>query len=239
MNSLRVENLHVSAEGKEIVRGVSFEIAKGSIVALMGPNGSGKSTLVSALAGHPRYKITEGSIVLDGENITNLEPHERAKKGLFLSFQYPPEIAGVTIESFLRSAYRAVSGEHISVLDFHAKLAGEMKALGIESNIAGRYVNEGLSGGEKKRTEILQLSVLRPKYSLLDETDSGLDVDALRIVAGGIARIKDNMGILLITHYSKILSYLAPDIVHIMREGQIIKSGGSALAEEIEQKGYQ
>lgn len=239
MNSLRVENLHVSVEGKEIVRGVSLEVAQGSIVALMGPNGSGKSTLVNALAGHPRYILTEGSIVLDGEDITSLKPHERAKKGLFLSFQYPPEISGVTIESFLRSAYRAVCGEHISVLDFHTKLMGEMEVLGIETNIAGRYVNEGFSGGEKKRAEILQLSVLRPRYSLLDETDSGLDVDALRIVADGISRFKERMGILLITHYSKMLSYLEPDIVHVMQEGRIIKSGGSPLAEEIEQKGYQ
>lgn len=238
MNSLHIQNLHVSVEGKEIVHGISLEVPTGKLCVLMGPNGSGKSSLVNAVAGHPRYAITEGRILLDEEDITALKPHEKARKGLFLSFQYPPEVSGVTIESFLRNAYNAVHNDKLSVLDFHAKLLEEMNKLHIEKSMAGRYVNEGFSGGEKKRAEMLQLAILRPQYALLDEPDSGLDVDALQIVAQGISRVKKDMGILLITHYSRILEYLQPDSVHIMQEGMIIKSGGRELVEEVERSGY-
>lgn len=238
MNMLRIENLHVSVEGKEIVQGVSLEVPAGKVYALMGPNGSGKSSLVNALAGHPRYVITDGKIVLNEEDITALKPHEKARRGLFLSFQYPPEISGVTIESFLRNAYNAVHEEKLSVLAFHAKLLEEMEKLDIEKDMAGRYINAGFSGGEKKRAEMLQLAVLHPQYALLDEPDSGLDVDALRIVAEGVSRVKDETGILLITHYSRIFQYLQPDAVHIMQEGRIIKSGGGEIVEEIEKSGY-
>ena len=237
-NVLEIKNMHVAVDGKEVVRGVSLLISQGKIVALMGPNGSGKSSLVNAVMGHPLYQITEGRILLAGEDITHLAPHEKARKGIFLSLQYPPALPGITVFSFLRNALSRLTDSSISVIEFQKRLEGEMQKLGMEKELMGRHVNEGFSGGEKKRLEALQLALFRPKFALLDETDAGLDVDALRIVAETIKNASRDMGILLITHYTRILQYLEPDEVHMMQGGQIIKSGGKELAEEIEKKGY-
>ena len=244
MTFLEVKNLKVKIEDKEIVKGINLTIEKGEIVALMGPNGSGKSTLAYALMGHPRYEITSDKIILKGEDVTNISPDERAKKGLFLSFQYPQEIAGVSVSNFLRTALNAkreASGEKpISVMDFHKLLQEKMKLLKIDKSFALRYLNEGFSGGEKKRMEILQMSVLEPKIGILDEADSGLDVDALKTVANGINKIRGSeMGILLITHYQRILNYITPDKVHIMMDGKIVKSDDKKLALKVEKKGYE
>lgn len=236
--SLELQNIYVEAEGAEVVRGVSLIIPQGNVTALMGPNGSGKSSLVNAVMGHPRYRITEGHIVLNGEDITHAPPHEKAKKGIFLSLQNPPALPGITIASFLRNAASALAGTSIPVLDFQKRLEEEMAKLGMNKEMAGRHVHEGFSGGEKKRLEALQLALFRPKFALLDETDAGLDVDALKIVAETIQRASADMGMLLITHYTRILQYLQPDEVHVMREGCIVQSGGKELAEEIERKGY-
>lgn len=245
--SLKIENLHISVDTKAIVKGLNLEIPKGKVTAIMGPNGSGKSTLANTLAGHPKYAMTDGTIELDGENITHLSPDKRAKAGLFLSMQYAPEIPGVTLANFLRIA----SGVHlpspirggtkggVSPLEFHKLLMAKMAELKIDPEFARRYVNTGFSGGEKKRAEILQLLLLNPTYAVLDETDSGLDVDALKIVAEGINKFKSpEHGILLITHYNRILEYVVPDMVHIMMDGKIVKSGGKELAKEIETSGY-
>lgn len=239
MNSLQIKNLHVSVEGKEILQGISLNIKRGEIHAIMGPNGSGKSTLANTLMGHPKYLITKGQIILDGANITNAKPEMRAKSGLFLSMQYPPEIAGVNIANFLRQAKNALTDIKSNPLIFYKELQEKMVKLHISEDFAKRSLNAGFSGGEKKKAEILQLSVLNPKYAILDETDSGLDVDALRIVAEGIDHYhtKDN-AVILITHYNRILEYVKPNFVHIMQNGKIIKSGGSDLAEEIEKTGY-
>lgn len=237
--SLKIKNLHVSADNKEILKGVDLEVPKGKVVVIMGPNGSGKSTLANTLAGHPKYEITSGSIELDDEDITEDPANERAKKGLFLSMQYPPEIEGVTIANFLRLAVNAQREEKMNPLKIHAMLIEKMKELGVDESFLKRYLNVGLSGGEKKRLEILQLAVLNPTYAILDETDSGLDVDALKIVSEGINRFKsDDTGVLLITHYNRILEYITPDEVHIMLDGKIVKSGGAELALEIEKEGY-
>lgn len=239
MSSLKLENLHVKREGMEIVKGVTLKIASGEVHALMGPNGSGKSSLANALMGHPKYELSQGKILLDGEDVTGLPVNEKAKKGLFLSMQYPPEIGGVTVSNFLRAALNARREKPLGVVEFHKMLKEKMAELQIDSSFSGRNLNEGFSGGEKKRMEILQLAMLSPKYAVLDETDSGLDVDALRIVVGGINRVRGKvMGILLITHYTRILRYLKPDHVHVLVEGRIVKSGGSDLADEIENKGY-
>ena len=243
MTFLEVKNLHVKIEDKEIVKGLNLKVDKGQVVALMGPNGSGKSTLAYALMGHPKYEITSGKILLNGKDVTKAKPDERAKKGLFLSFQYPHEISGVSVSNFLRialNAKREASGEKpISVIDFYKFLQEKMKSLKIDKSFALRYLNEGFSGGEKKRMEILQMSVLEPKIGILDETDSGLDVDALKTVANGINDIKGSkMGILLITHYQRILNYVTPDKVHIMMDGKIVKSDDKKLALEVEKKGY-
>ena len=239
MTFLEVKDLYVKIEDKEILKGISLSIDKGEVVAIMGPNGSGKSTLAYALMGHPRYEITEGKIFLNGEDITSLEADERAKKGLFLSFQYPQEISGVTVSNFLRTALNAKSKNKISVLDFHKILQERMKLLNFDKSFALRYLNEGFSGGEKKKAEILQMAVLQPAIGILDETDSGLDIDSLRIVAHGVNAIKGpNMGILLITHYQRILDYVTPDKVHIVVDGRIVKSGNKELALEIEERGY-
>jgi Fe-S cluster assembly ATP-binding protein len=238
--TLEIKDLHVRIEGKEIVKGLSLAIGPGELHALMGPNGSGKSTLAHVLMGHPKYEVTSGSIVLDGEDIMLLSPDERARKGLFLSFQYPVEIPGVTIESFLRAAVNGVRGTDHDVREFHDILLLQLRAFGIEEDFAKRYVNAGFSGGEKKRMEILQLLMLDPKYSVLDETDSGLDVDALRVVASGINKVRDGKhGILIITHYNRILQHVVPDKVHVMVDGKIVRSGGKQLAHEIEEKGYE
>lgn len=236
---LKIENLHVEVAGQEILKGVALEVKKGEVVALMGPNGSGKSTLSFALMGHPKYKITSGKIFLNGEDITNSPPDERARKGLFLSFQYPQEISGITLSNFLRSAVNARNPDKkINVIEFRKMLKEKMKTLEVPEKFADRYLNEGFSGGEKKRSEILQLSVLQPKIAILDETDSGLDIDSLRIVAEGINSLKKEMGVILITHYQRLLNYITPDKIFIMHKGIIIKSGGKELALELEEKGY-
>jgi len=236
---LEIKDLHVSVEGNEILKGVNLRLEKGKIHALMGPNGSGKSTLANALMGHPKYKITEGSIILNGENITSLEPHERAKKGLFLSFQYPSEISGVTISNLLRTALSSITGKKVSPLDFKKILDQKMETLKMGKEFLKRYVNEGFSGGEKKRAEILQLAVLDPKVAVLDETDSGLDIDALRIVAEGVNSFMDEEKcILIITHYKRILEYIKPDELFIMLEGKIALSGKGELVDRLEEKGY-
>ncbi len=240
MHTLEISDLHVSVEGKTILKGISLTLKQGEIHAMMGPNGSGKSTLGNALMGNPRYKVERGNILLDGEDITHLKPDERAAKGLFLAFQYPAEISGVSLGYFLRSAYKAVHPKSsLSVMEFHKLLLGKMKLLGMDRKFADRYLNEGFSGGEKKRSEILQLALLQPKFALLDETDSGLDIDALRKVSEGINKVAGGeMGILLITHYQRILRYVKPNCVHVLIDGRIVKSGGRELADELEEKGY-
>jgi Fe-S cluster assembly ATP-binding protein len=237
---LEINNLHISVKDTEIVKGVSLTIEQGKTIAIMGPNGSGKSTLVNAVMGNPTYTITNGTITLDGEDITELTPDKRAKLGLFLSMQYPSEIEGVTIANFLRTALKE-AGNDLPIPEFMALLKQNMNKLKIDNKFAQRYLNHGFSGGEKKRSEILQLSMLKPSIALLDETDSGLDVDALKIVAEGVNQLtKDtNMGILLVTHYQRLLNHIKPDIVHIMRDGKIIKTGDASLALHIEDQGYE
>lgn len=237
--SLEIKDLHINVENKKIVKGVSLTLEKGQIQVIMGPNGSGKSTLANTLMGHPKYSIVHGEVILDGEAITLAPPHKRAQKGLFLSMQYPPEINGVTIANFLRLTKKSLTVKNIDLMSFHQELVEKMKELHIDPEFTKRYLNTGFSGGEKKKAEILQLAVLDPTYAILDETDSGLDVDALKIVAEGINKFKNkDKGILLITHYNRLLEYITPDVVHIMMDGKIIKSGGKELAEEVEKKGY-
>ena len=239
MATLEIKDLHVSVEGKEILKGINLTIKQGEIHALMGPNGSGKSTLSFALMGHPKYEITKGSALLDGQNILEMEVDERAKLGLFLSFQYPSEIPGVSLANFLRTAYNEITGKKTNVMDFMKLLYEKMALLKMDKEFAKRHLNVGFSGGEKKRTEILQLAVLNPKFAILDETDSGLDVDALRIVAEGVKNLTGpNLGVLIITHYQRILHHVQPEFVHIMVKGRIVRSGGNELSEEIESKGY-
>lgn len=237
--SLKINNIHIGVEGSEIVRGIDLEIKPGEVHAIMGPNGSGKSTLANALMGHPKYTLSQGSIEINKEEIQNLSPDKRAKKGLFLSMQYAPEIPGVTVTNFLRLAVESMTGQKKNPLAFYAELKNKMQELKIDPEFAKRYLNVGFSGGEKKRLEVLQLLMLNPQYAVLDETDSGLDVDALKIVSEGInAFRKDTTGVLLITHYNRILQYVKPDFVHIMRDGKIIKSGGEELARQVEESGY-
>ncbi len=239
MNGLEVKGLHASVEGKEILKGVSLTVKKGEVVAIMGPNGSGKSTLAYTIAGHPKYAVTKGSIRFNGKDITREKPDKRARLGLFLSFQNPQDISGVSIANFLRTAINARRKEKMPVCEFMALLKEKMKMLKMEEGFAKRYINEGFSGGEKKRTEILQLAMLKPEIAILDETDSGLDVTSMRIVAEGIKKaMRRNMGVLLITHYQRFLNYIKPDRVLIMSNGRIVKEGGKELAEEIEKKGY-
>src|ERR1700759_1573360 len=241
MNELSVENLHVSIAGKQIVRGLSLHVPQGEIHAIMGPNGSGKSTLAKVLAGHPDYKVSSGTIEMDGENMMELEPDERARKGLFLAFQYPSEIPGVTIANFLRAAVQArlPEGEELEATEYYAKLYEKMDLLEMDRSFTARSVNEGFSGGEKKRTEILQMAMLQPKYAVLDETDSGLDIDALKTVAHGVNAMRGpDIGILLITHYQRLLNYIVPDHVHVMVAGRIVRSGRKELALELEEHGY-
>jgi Fe-S cluster assembly ATP-binding protein len=241
MNALLVENLHVTIAGQEIVRGLSLAVPHGEVHAIMGPNGSGKSTLAKVMAGHPDYQVTAGKVTMDGQNLFELEPDERARWGLFLAFQYPSEVPGVTIANFLRAAVQArlPEGEELEATDFYARLYEKMELLGMHRSFTSRAVNEGFSGGEKKRTEILQLAMLEPKYAVLDETDSGLDIDALKTVAHGVNSLRGpNIGILLITHYQRILNYIVPDHVHVMVQGRIVRSGGKELALELEERGY-
>jgi Fe-S cluster assembly ATP-binding protein len=244
---LRIENLHVAVEGKEILRGVDLTLRQGEIHALMGPNGSGKSTLSYALLGHPRYEVTQGSVTLDDRDIFAMEPSERAKAGLFLAFQYPTAIPGVSVANFLRHAVTNVrhpdrkEGEDlIPMREFRKELRERMEELHVDQEFARRYLNDGFSGGEKKRAEILQLAMLRPAFAILDETDSGLDIDAVRIVSEGVNRVaqRDGTGILVITHYQRILNYIKPQFVHILFGGRIVEDGGPELVELLEKQGY-
>src|SRR3954453_16865993 len=244
---LSINNLHVSIAGKEILRGVNLCLRQGEVHALMGPNGSGKSTLSYALAGHPNYEVTGGSVALDGRDILAMEPDERAKAGIFLAFQYPTSIPGVTVANFLRHAVTNVrtperkEGEDlIPMRDFRKEMRDQMTELGMDHEFARRYLNEGFSGGEKKRAEILQLAMLRPAFAILDETDSGLDIDAVRIVSEGVDRVaaRNATGVLVITHYERILTYIKPHFVHILFGGQIVENGGPELVKLLESQGY-
>lgn len=239
---LEVKNLHVSIEDKEILKGVDLTIKGGEFHAVMGPNGTGKSTLASAIMGHPKYEITEGTITLDGEDVLEMEVDERARAGLFLAMQYPSEISGVTTSDFLRSAINAKreEGDEIPLMKFIKKLDQDLDYLDIDQNMATRYLNEGFSGGEKKRNEILQLMQLQPNIAILDEIDSGLDIDALKVVSKGINQMRsDNFGCLIITHYQRLLNYITPDHVHVMMQGRVVKSGGPELAKRLEAEGYE
>jgi len=235
-----IDGLHVSVEGKEIVKGLDLTVRRGEIHAVMGPNASGKSTLAHALMGHPRYEVTQGRVLLKGEDILGLKPDERARRGLFLAFQYPTAIPGVSMVNFLRSALKAVRGTDVPVREFRAMLHETMDLLKMDEDFARRYINDGFSGGEMKRAEVLQMGILQPEMSILDETDSGLDIDALRTVAEGInALTNDQRGILVITHYQRILNYVQPHHVHVLFDGRIIKSGGRELAQQLEAEGYE
>ena len=238
---LEIKNLHVEIDGKEILKGVDLTIKQGEIHAVMGPNGTGKSTLAQAIMGHPSYDVTEGEVLLDGENILEMEVDERAQAGLFLGMQYPSEISGVTNSDFLRSAINAQreEGDEINLMQFIKKLDKNMEYLEMDPDMATRYLNEGFSGGEKKRNEILQLMMLEPKFGILDEIDSGLDIDALRVVSEGINKLRgQEFGSLIITHYQRLLNYITPDVVHVMMRGKVVKSGGKELAERLESEGY-
>jgi Fe-S cluster assembly ATP-binding protein len=248
MALLEIKNLHVATEdGTEIVRGLDLAVGSNEIHAIMGPNGSGKSTLAYALMGHPAYQITEGDIRLDGESILELAADERAQRGLFLAFQYPHAVPGVTVASFLRSSVNALrkarnGGEEdpVKIPEFRKQLEAAMQELKVPKEMAGRYLNDGFSGGEKKRVEILQMAMLSPRIAVLDETDSGLDIDALRIVANGVRNlVGPDMGALVITHYQRILNYVKPDFVHVFVNGRIVKEGGPELAEQLEAEGYE
>lgn len=237
---LEIKNLCVSVEGKEVLKNVSLSIEKGEVYALMGPNGSGKSTLANTLMGHPKYEITSGKVILDGEDVTEISPDKKAKMGLFLSFQYPMEVDGVTFSSFLKTAYNNVHLENeMSALKFRKLLTEKMKQLKMDPKFASRYLNVGFSGGEKKKAEILQMSILDPKYMMLDETDSGLDVDALRIVSEGVNTLRSQgNAFLIITHYNRILGYVKPDKVFVLVNGELVDQGGSELSDEIEKNGF-
>ncbi len=240
MADLEIRDLTVEADGNELLHGVSLDLDLGRTIALMGPNGSGKSTLAYTIAGHPAYDITGGTIRFQGSELNDLAPDERARLGVFLAMQYPVEVPGVSLTNFLRTALNAVTGEEVPIRDFMARLKDEMAALGISDSFLDRSVNEGFSGGEKKRFEILQAALLRPKLAVLDETDSGLDVDALKVVSEGINRLRGpELGVLIITHYTRILRYIAPDEVHVMYGGQIVASGGPELADKLEAEGYE
>ena len=239
MADLEIRDLEVSVEGNKILKGITLSANKGEVNALMGPNGSGKSTLAYTLMGHPAYTIDSGSIVFKGRDITSLEPEKRAKMGLFLSFQYPSEVPGVTMSNFLRTAWNSLHDTKVPVMDFHKKIQEKMKLLRMDPKFTTRYLNEGFSGGEKKRSEILQMAVLEPEMAILDETDSGLDIDSLKIVAEGVNQLRGpNMGVLVITHYQRLLNYIKPDHVHVMIAGRIVKSGGAELAHQLEAEGY-
>ena len=239
--SLEIQNLHVQIEtGEEILHGVDLRVAKGETHALMGPNGSGKSTLANTIMGNPSYEITEGKILLNGEDLTEAAPDERARAGIFMAFQYPATIPGVSVANFLRMAVNAGREEAIKVKEFGQLLRTNMEMLKIDPGVTKRYLNEGFSGGEKKRAEILQLAMLQPEIAILDETDSGLDVDALRIVSEGVNQLRGpDLGALIITHYTRILSYIRPEFVHIMLDGRIVREGGAELADQLEAEGYE
>jgi Fe-S cluster assembly ATP-binding protein len=237
---LEIRGLFASVEGKEILKGIDLTVRQGEVHALMGPNGSGKSTLANVLMGRPGYLITAGQITFKGMDITALKPDQRAQLGLFLAFQYPTEIPGISVVNFLRSAYKAVKGDQISALAFRKLMKEKMNLLGVEDQMVARYVNTGFSGGEKKKNEVLQLAVLAPDIAILDETDSGLDIDSLKAVATGISQlVGPDLGVLLITHYQRILDYIRPDRIHVMMDGRLVMSGGPELAKELERKGYE
>ncbi|GIN11918.1 ABC transporter ATP-binding protein [Shouchella clausii] len=239
--NLKIENLHVSIDDKEILKDFNLEINGGEIHAIMGPNGTGKSTLASAIMGHPKYEITSGTVTLDGEDVLEMDVDERARAGMFLAMQYPSEISGITNADFLRSAINAnrEEGNELSLMKFIRKMDEKMDVLDMDQSFAQRYLNEGFSGGEKKRNEILQLLMLEPKIAILDEIDSGLDIDALKVVAQGVNQMRgEEFGCLIITHYQRLLDYITPDKVHVMMQGRIVKSGGSELAERLEAEGY-
>ena len=241
-STLEIKDLHVSIEDKEILKGVNLTINTGEIHAVMGPNGTGKSTLSSAIMGHPSFEVTQGEVLLDGVNVLELDVDDRAKAGLFLAMQYPSEITGVTNADFMRSAINAKreEGEEINLMQFIKKLDKEMDFLDIDQDMAQRYLNEGFSGGEKKRNEILQLMMLEPKFAILDEIDSGLDIDALKVVSKGINKMRgETFGSLIITHYQRLLNYITPDHVHVMYGGKIVTSGGPELAKRLEEEGYE
>jgi Fe-S cluster assembly ATP-binding protein len=239
-NALIIRNLHVKVENRDILKGLNLSIEPGKVHAIMGPNGSGKSTLAYALMGHPGYEVTEGEILVDGVSVIGTDPNERAKLGLFLAFQYPHSIPGVTMANFLRTALNSISEKPMPPREFRQSLREKMKILKMNDEFAGRYVNEGFSGGEKKRAEILQMAMLEPKYAILDETDSGLDIDALRIVADGVnALLGPERGVLVITHYQRLLNYIKPDYVHVLVNGRIVQEGGPELALELEREGYE
>jgi Fe-S cluster assembly ATP-binding protein len=240
---LEIRNLHVSAEDKEILKGLDLSVSKGEVHALMGPNGSGKSTLANAIMGHPELEVTEGEIFFEGAEITDADPEERSRAGLFMAFQYPVAIPGVTVAKYLRmalNAHREARGEgQVSLKEFRRDTEAAMELVNIPKEFSSRYVNDGFSGGEKKRMEVLQLAMLRPKMAVLDETDSGLDIDALGVVAEGVNRFASSeMGVLIITHYQRILHLVEPDFVHVMYDGRIVKRGGPELVGELEAKGY-
>jgi Fe-S cluster assembly ATP-binding protein len=240
MADLEIRDLHVRIEEREILKGVDLEISRGEIHALMGPNGSGKSTLASTLLGHPSYEITQGTITFKGKDITEAEPHERAKAGLFLAFQYPVSIPGVSVANFLRMAINAKREEPIQVKEFRTHLQHAIELLDVDRTFTSRHLNDGFSGGEKKRAEILQMAMLQPDVAILDETDSGLDIDALRTVAEGVQKLHDEQGLgaLIITHYQRILHYVKPEFVHILMDGRIVLEGGVELVERLEREGY-
>lgn len=241
MSTLEIKNLHVSIEDKEILKGVNLTLNTGEIHAIMGPNGTGKSTLSAAIMGNPNYEVTQGEILLDGENVLEMEVDERARKGLFLAMQYPSEIPGVTNAEFMRAAINAKRPEDdkLNVMQFLKKLDQKMALLNMPEEMAERYLNEGFSGGEKKRNEILQLMMLEPSFAILDEIDSGLDIDALKVVAKGVNEMRgDNFGSLIITHYQRLLNYITPDVVHIMMDGRVVLTGDADLAKRLEAEGY-
>ncbi|SDH61641.1 Iron-regulated ABC transporter ATPase subunit SufC [Alteribacillus persepolensis] len=240
-STIKIENLHVEIEGSEIIKDFNLEINTGEVHAIMGPNGTGKSTLASAIMGHPKYEITQGSVHLDGENVLEMDVDERAKAGMFLAMQYPSEISGVTNADFMRSAINArrEEGDEISLMKFIRKMDEKMDTLEMDQSFSQRYLNEGFSGGEKKRNEILQLMMLEPRFAILDEIDSGLDIDALKVVSKGVNDMRNpEFGCLIITHYQRLLNYIKPDKVHVMMQGRIVKSGGAELAERLEAEGY-
>lgn len=243
---LSIKDLRVSVDGKEILKGINLEVKAGEVHAIMGPNGSGKSTLAYALAGHPRYEVEGGEVWMGDDNVFEMAPDERARAGLFLAFQYPTGIPGVSMANFLRTAVNAVKGQEVNgekqsvpITEFRQMMLDKMSLLKMDRSFARRYLNEGFSGGEKKRAEILQMALLEPRFAIMDETDSGLDIDALRIVADGVNTIKGpEMGVILITHYNRILNYIKPDYVHILIDGRIVASGGQEVAERLEAEGY-
>jgi Fe-S cluster assembly ATP-binding protein len=236
---LKVENLHAEIDGNEILRGLSLEVSKGEIHAIMGPNGSGKSTLSNVLMGHPRYEVTGGSVTFEGQDALELEPDERARLGMFLAFQYPSEVPGVSVANFLRTAVNSVREKELPPMEMYKLLQEKMRIMQMDPRFAERYLNEGFSGGEKKRNEILQMLMLEPRLAIMDETDSGLDIDALQVVARGVNELRGpEFSAVIITHYQRILRYIEPDHVHVMLDGRIVTSGAKELAEELEDKGY-